>query len=162
GDREPTRRDVLDVLTKLDPPEAYAPEEQREKAVELKPALTMLPKSSPLSDPVAEKGRMPILAILACVGGLMTLVIGLPASFLIALSFGKDAAQLAFILMPLEALFLLFAGLPACVLGIMSALAIRKSNGTQGNITCAAIGITAFPLCLFNAVLLLTAIAESM
>src|SRR5262245_17532127 len=51
GEREPTRRDVLDVLAKLDPPEAYAPDELREKVVESKPTPAMPPKSSVADTP---------------------------------------------------------------------------------------------------------------
>jgi len=158
GEHEPTRRDVLDVLAKLDPPEAYAPEELREQVVDAKPIAAMPPKSS-VADP-PEKGRTPILGVLACVGGLMTLIIGLPASFLITLFLESSEMGLVFTI--LVSLFLVFVGLPACVLGIMSALAIRKSNGKLDNITCAAIGIAAFPFCLFNAAMLLLVISESM
>src|SRR6476619_7090915 len=83
GEHEPTRRDVLDVLAKLDPPEAYAPEELREKVLESKPTPVVPPKAALADAP--EKGRNSTLGILACVGGLTTLVIGLPASFLITL-----------------------------------------------------------------------------
>src|SRR5262245_40097390 len=68
GEREPTRRDVLDVLAKLDPPEAYAPEDQREceRAVEPKPLAPIVPKPAPAL-PAAES-RTPASGILACVG----------------------------------------------------------------------------------------------
>lgn len=158
GEQDPTRRDVLDVLAKLDPPEAYAPDELREKVVESKPAPA-IPQKSPVAD-APEKGRTPILGILACVGGLMTLVIGLPGSFLIALLL--ESSELGLVFMILVSLFVFFVGLPSCVLGIMSALTIRKSNGKLDNITCAAIGIAAFPLCLINAAMLLLVVAESM
>jgi hypothetical protein len=155
GEEEPTRPDVLDVLAKLDPPEAYAPEEQREKAVEFKPAPMIPPKPSLADSP--DKGRTSTIGILACVGGLMTLVIGLPGSILIALM----DSETAFVFLILVSLIFLCVGLPACVLGIISALSVRKSNGKLDNITCAAIGITAFPLCLINAAMLATAVSES-
>jgi hypothetical protein len=159
GEEEPTRRDVLDVLAKLDPPEAYAPEEQRDKAAELKPAPVISPKP-PLQN-APEKSRTPTLGILACVGGLMTLLIGLPGSMLVAFLLA-DSSELVVVFLILESFFLFFVGLPSCVLGVISALAIRKSNGKLDNITCAAIGITAFPLCLFNAAMVMTAVAESL
>src|SRR5262245_25484527 len=82
GEREPTRRDLLDVLAKLDPPEAYAPEDQREcqhERAEPKPRSPIVPKPAPAA-PAPEASRTPTSGILACVGGLLTLMIGLPGS----------------------------------------------------------------------------------
>src|SRR5215470_4522668 len=109
GEQEPSRRDVLDVLAKLDPPEAYAPEDQAEKAAELKPIAAVAAQSPRLpaleNGPSPDKGRTPIMGILACIGGLMTLIIGLPGSILIALSLGGDGELLVLFLM-FESFFL--------------------------------------------------------
>jgi hypothetical protein len=134
---EPTRADLLRVFTRLDPPEAFAGE-QIESARQL---LTMR-RSAP-SAPSALAATRPTCSttgILACVGGLATVALGLPLC-----AFTLLFAESEILILILGA-FIALTGLPALVLGILYAIALHQSQGRLHGLTCAAIGIAALPI----------------
>jgi hypothetical protein len=136
---EPTRADLLRVFTKLDPPEAFAGE-QAEMPKSARASRCAAPSFAPV--PPVSKPTYSTVGILACVGGLVTLMLGLPVAAL-TLMFGEDE-----FLTLMVAGFVAFSGLPSLVLGILYAIALRQSQGRLRGLTCAAIGISALPICV--------------
>jgi hypothetical protein len=139
SNHEPTRADLLRVFSKLDPPEAFSgdqAESARPNAIRENVARTISAIGS-----VAKPTYTPI-GILACIGGLTTLILAFPCLILAELF--ADSESVMFY--PAGAGFLAVVGIPAMVLGILYAIAIRNSRGQLRGLTCAAIGISALPI----------------
>jgi hypothetical protein len=135
---DPTRADLLRVFTRLDPPEAFAGD-----PIEF---ARRVPASAPeiAAAKSVTKGGYSATGILACVGGLATLVLGLPlCAFTMLLSDSE-------ILIVIVTGFVALAGLPSLVLGILYAIALYQSRGRLRGLTCAAIGITALPISIIG------------
>jgi hypothetical protein len=138
---EPTRADLLRVFSRLDPPEAFAGEpieSVRHSSRPGRPGTAGMPGPSdalPLTKP-----RYTTTGILACVGGLAALVLGLP---LCAFSMIFSESEL---LISFAVAVVAVTGIPALVLGILYAVAIHQSQGRLRGLTCAALGISALPI----------------
>jgi len=150
---EPARADLLRVFARLDPPEAFAgePIESARRPGSARP--------SPLRGTgVGGEGEAPMTfnvpptmkagysttGILACMGGLTTLALGMPlCGFSMAISESEILALIA-------GGFVAMTGIPAMVLGILYAIAIHQSAGRLRGLTCAAIGISALPICVIG------------
>jgi hypothetical protein len=135
-DHEPTRADLLRVLARLDPPEAFTGEEVDSVRPRVERGTAAVADRTP---PVAKSGYA-TTGILACVGGLVTLGLGLPLCAFTML-FAESATAVVAVVC-----FIVLTGAPAGVLGILHAMAIRESHGRLRGLTCAAIGISALPI----------------
>jgi hypothetical protein len=129
---------LLRVFSKLDPPEAFSgdPFESAKP-----PANLELPRTPPAPGAASKPTYTPI-GILACVGGLTTLILGLPFATLTMFM-----SESEFMMMLPAAVMALF-GIPSLVLGILYAIAIWNSRRQLRGLTCAAIGISALPISL--------------
>jgi hypothetical protein len=139
---EPTRADLLRVFTRLDPPEAFAGEH-----IESARFAQTIRRSAPAVSIARSTSRTGYSAmgysatgILACVGGLATLTLGLP---LCAFSMLLSESEITVVVF---GGFLMLTGMPSMVLGILYAIALHQSQGRLRGLTCAAIGISAFPI----------------
>lgn len=138
---EPTRADLLRVFSRLDPPEAFA----GEPLESARPVETRRdPAPAARNAPLATTAGYGTTGILACVGGLATLALGLP---LCAFSMLLADSEIALVVV---AGFLMLTGIPATVLGILYAVALHQSQGRLRGLTCAAIGISALPTSVFG------------
>jgi hypothetical protein len=136
SDHEPTRADLLRVFTRLDPPEAFAGEpieSAHPVGAKRGPAPTG-PSALPNQSGYSTTG------ILACVGGLTTLALGLPVCALTMLFAESE------ILILVAGAFVALTGIPSMVLGTLYAVALHRSQGRLRGLTCAAIGISAMPI----------------
>jgi hypothetical protein len=143
GDHEPTRSDLLRVLGRLEPPEAFAGEHVESTQAARKARNSVF---RPCEGVSITKPTYSTIGILACVGGLVTLVFNLPATVFSYLILDDEIIGLAL------TGFLVMVGLPALVLGILYAIALAQSHGRLRGLTCAAIGITALPISAFGLV----------
>jgi hypothetical protein len=143
GGQEPTRYDLLRVLGRLEPPEAFAGEHVESAQPARRARSSVFGPSKGVS---ITKPAYSTIGILACVGGLVTLIFNLPAAVFAFLIL--DDAIIGFALAGL----LVVVGLPALVLGILYAIALAQSQGRLRGLTCAAIGITALPISAFGLV----------
>jgi hypothetical protein len=140
-DHEPTRADLLRVFTRLDPPEAFA----GEPLESVRPMrTTRAPAPAAANAPPATQSGYATTGILACVGGLTMLLLGLPlCAFTMLFSQSQNLLVIAIGLVAVT-------GIPSLVLGILYAVAIHNSHGRPGGqlrgLTCAAIGIAALPI----------------
>jgi hypothetical protein len=134
---EPTRADLLRVFTRLDPPEAFAGE-QSESARQVGIVRGSAPTAH-LARSVTTPGYS-ATGILACVGGLVTLALGLLLCAFTALFVDSEIVAL------IVGGFLVLTGIPSTVLGILYAIALHQSQGRLRGLTCAAIGISALPI----------------
>jgi hypothetical protein len=135
------REDVLTVLTQLDPPEAYIPEEGGyEAAAVLMPSAAVAQPRRSATPAVTDGDRRRSTAIGIVGLVLMILVVLWPAAFAVAVS-----AELAFLSIGVLAAagLILFASIPTLVLSILW----RRGGGwaTVG-IAGAAIGLVVTPL----------------
>jgi hypothetical protein len=135
--REPTRADLLRVFTRLDPPEAFAGEQfESARHVETRRGSTSVARD----EPRATGSGYSTTGILACVGGLATLALGLP---LCAFTMLFSESELFVVIV---GGFVVVTGIPSLVLGILYAVALHQSPGRLRGLTCAAIGISALPI----------------
>jgi hypothetical protein len=135
-DHEPTRADLLRVLARLDPPEAFTGE-HIDSVREAWAGRGSVP--NPEARPTTKRGYA-TTGILACVGGLTTMAVGLPLSVCTMFSPGSE------VLILVLGGFLALTGIPALVLGIVYAIVLHQSRGQFRGLTCAAIGISALPI----------------
>jgi hypothetical protein len=147
---EPTRRDVLGALSKLDPPEAYLPEEPPSPATRSERERRRPESDFPAQETAAVPGALPLatpatsaLAIVSvCLAGLGTL------------------ALMMFLLFDLYALILGGAlQLGALVCGVISGVRIHWSKGRLQGAACAATGLALSSFTLLEALVLGLALA---
>jgi hypothetical protein len=144
GDHEPTRSDLLRVLGRLEPPEAFAGEHVESTPFARKARGERGALLGPCEGVSITKPTYSTIGILACVGGLVTLVFNLPATVFSFLVLEEEIIGFAL------TGFLVMVGLPALVLGVLYAIALAQSRGRLRGLTCAAIGITALPISAFG------------
>jgi hypothetical protein len=128
---ELTREAVLAVLARLDPPEAYIPDDTESLAASSRAALTS--RSSP-AVPRSDQGTGRVSGILGLAA--LTLVVIYPALFMIALSLQSQLVAFALCGVTLALAF------PAGILGLVLGLYSRKSGAW------AVVGIAASVLSL--------------
>ena len=137
GERTPQPDDVLQVLSRLDPPESYAPEAYRAKA-----------RSAALGKAPRPKIRRPQVAVSAIVSMCLTffnIPLLLASGYIgFAAMNGGEAEILVYAALALVPCFLMT--LASGGLGIWSIHRIRRSDGWLYGIGCAIPGIAVIPL----------------
>jgi hypothetical protein len=135
----PTREDVVAVLDSLDPPEAYVPEELRDKLGE----SAIGPSAAKPKGPRVSK-----VAVVSAVLVAILLLIGVP---LLATSHSRDAGEIA-----------AFFGVNlflASLLGGAALIRVLRSNGRLRGLPFALFAAIAFPLSLVNAAAIMLVMA---
>lgn len=137
ADHEPTRRDVLDVLARLDPPEAYAPEEYRERASQAAGATAAAPRMRR-----AKVSKLAITSMILAACAVPTSLVGMVGVFGV-LGEIDEIGLVAAVVAGVPALGLSIA---SAVLGVLAIRSILRSDGWLYGIGCAIPGVALVPL----------------
>lgn len=110
---DPSRDDVLAVLGRLDPPEAYLPDSEDREAA---PARIITPPRTMRSEPKPATRSAKASGILGIIG--VTMVLFLPAAWMFAVAF--NSSPLGIFILIGTAMTCFFTGLLATILGALS------------------------------------------